>query len=91
LRKAAAPVLPENRHIHHRHAVAPGVSPARVARNWLPPEPSVQIAIPAEALLPPGAAPDGIGFIADMRILTDGSMQQVGWQPQLVGFERSRP
>jgi hypothetical protein len=38
---------------------------------------AIQIAIPAEAMFPPGAMPAGINFVADMRIALDGSVQQI--------------
>lgn len=42
-----------------------------------PMDAAVQIAIPAEAMFPPGAVPNGINFIADLRIAPDGSVKQV--------------
>jgi hypothetical protein len=38
---------------------------------------AIEIAIPAEAMFPPGAMPNGINFIADVRIAPDGSVKQV--------------
>lgn len=38
---------------------------------------AIQIAIPAEAMFPPGAMPNGVNFIADLRIGPDGSVEQV--------------
>ena len=40
---------------------------------WMPVEPTVQIVIPADALLPPGALPDGISFVADLQLAANGS------------------
>jgi hypothetical protein len=51
-------------------------------------EPSVEIAIPADAVLPPGAAPEGIIFVGAFTIGPDGSAQQLRIEPQLIGFER---
>jgi anti-sigma factor RsiW len=51
-------------------------------------EPAVQIAIPADALLPPGAAPQGAIFLLDLEIAPDGSAHRVRLTPQLTGFER---
>jgi anti-sigma factor RsiW len=51
-------------------------------------EPAVEIAIPADAVFPPGAVPEGIGFTADVTIAPDGSAQQVRLRPQLTEFER---
>ena len=42
-----------------------------------PMDAAIQIAIPAEAMFPPGAVPNGINFIADLRIAPDGSVKQV--------------
>ncbi len=40
---------------------------------WQPVEPTIQIVIPADALFPPGAFPEGVGFVADLRLAADGS------------------
>jgi Putative zinc-finger len=56
--------------------------------NWVVNEPSVEIAIPAAAMFPPGAVPEGISFVADLSIGADGSVQQVRLQPQISEFER---
>jgi anti-sigma factor RsiW len=56
--------------------------------SWLASEPAVEIAIPADAIFPPGAVPDGVGFTADVMIAPDGSAQQVRLRPQLTEFER---
>lgn len=56
--------------------------------NWIVNEPSVEIAISAAAMFPPGAIPDGISFVADLSIGADGSVQQVRLQPQISEFER---
>jgi putative zinc finger protein len=74
--------------IHRRHSVTAGARSAPA--DWSPAEPAVQIAIPAEALLPPGAAPQGVSFVADLSIAPDGSAQRLRLQPQLIAFERSR-
>ena len=51
-------------------------------------EPAVEIAIPADAIFPPGAVPEGLGFTADVTIGPDGSAQQIRVRPQLTEFER---
>ena len=56
--------------------------------SWLASEPAVEIAIPADAIFPPGAVPEGVGFTADVMIAPDGSAQQVRLRPQLTEFER---
>ncbi len=60
--------------VRRRHAVAP--IPVRDAK-WQPMETAVQIAIPAEAMFPPGAMPKGLNFIAELSIAPDGSVKQV--------------
>jgi len=48
---------------------------------WMPAEPTVQIAIPADALFPPGALPDGINFVADLQLAANGSPASVALRP----------
>jgi anti-sigma factor RsiW len=60
--------------IRRRHAVPPVREPTL---KWQPTETAVQIAIPAEAMFPPGAMPKGMNFIAELSIAPDGSVQQV--------------
>lgn len=58
------------------------VSPVKVANaGWRLPEPAIQIVIPAEAMFPPGAVPEGINFIAELDIAADGSAQGLRLQP----------
>jgi|SRR5579862_6931874 len=58
-----APVITARARIPvRRHAV-----PVRAARPWMASEPVVQVALPADALFPPGAVPEGFSFIADVR------------------------
>jgi len=45
--------------------------------RWQPTETAVEIAIPVEAVLPPGAMPEGVNFIAELSIAPDGSVKQV--------------
>jgi len=49
--------------------------------SWTPVGPAIQIVIPAEAMFPPGAVPEGINFIADLDIAADGSAQGLRLQP----------
>ncbi len=58
--------------------VHPGPGTARQQTpnaNWTSSEPVIQIAIPVEAMFPPGAVPEGITFIADLSMASDGSVQ----------------
>jgi hypothetical protein len=68
-----------------RHADS---QPPSQETHWFPAEPAVEIAIPADAIFPPGAAPDDVGFTADVTIAPDGSAQQILLRPQLTEFER---
>jgi hypothetical protein len=56
--------------------------------NLLPAGPAVEIDIPAEAVLPPGAAVAGENFVVDLSIAPDGSAQGIRLRPQLIGLER---
>jgi hypothetical protein len=49
--------------------------------------PHVEIAIPADAMFPPGAAPPGMSFAADLTISADGSAERLGLRPRLAEFE----
>ena len=57
------------------------VRAAPAAAGWQLAEPAIQIAIPAEAILPPGAAPEGVSFVAEVSIAPDGSAHQIFLQP----------
>lgn len=48
-----------------------------LATQEQPMDAAIQIAIPAEEMFPPGAVPNGINFIAELRIAPDGSVKQV--------------
>src|SRR5260370_42656022 len=58
--------------VHRRHVITPMKTSNA---NWALAEPAIQIAIPVEAMFPPGAVPEGITFIADLSISADGSIQ----------------
>lgn len=51
------------------------------AAAWQPAEPTIQIIIPADALFPPGAFPEGVGFVADLRLAADGSAGGLALRP----------
>ena len=63
------------------------------AGNWppLPPQPAVEVAIPADSMYPPGAVPAGVNFIADVSFAPDGSARQMRLRPRLTAIERSAP
>jgi len=67
-------------------ATAPASAPPS---TWLPPQPSIQLAIPADAMFPPGAIPAGVNFIADVNFAPDGSARQMRLRPRLTTMERS--
>ena len=48
---------------------------------WQPAEQTIQIIIPADALFPPGAFPEGVGFVADLRLAADGSAGGLALRP----------
>lgn len=70
-----------------RHKVQPLPVSRKPNENWFSNEAPVYIAIPADALFPPGAFPEGVGFVADVNLRPDGSARRLRLQPQLVGFQ----
>jgi hypothetical protein len=58
--------------VHRRHPIASRKTPKA---TWVAAGPAIEIAIPAEAMFPPGAVPEGTTFIADLRMAADGSLQ----------------
>ena len=75
LEKTLAPIT---KPVHKRHVVAPAQSQNA---DWMPMEPAIQIAIPAEAIFAPGAVPQGVSFTAELSIAADGSAQQLRLRP----------
>ena len=68
-----------------------GCAPTKVqgqSANWVAEEPAIQIAIPAEAMFPPGAVPEGVNFVADVSIGADGRVEQLRLRPRPARFER---
>ncbi len=64
--------LVATRTVHRRRTPAPV---QKQTARWQPAQTDIQIAIPAEAIFPPGALPDGFQFTADLSIAADGSPQ----------------
>jgi anti-sigma factor RsiW len=62
---------------------------ASKSANWVPLQPALEVAIPADSMFPPGAVPLGINFIADVNFAPDGSARQMRLQPRLTAVERS--
>ena len=69
---------PVNR-VHRQPRIAPPTKASNA--NWAFPELAIQIALPVEAMFPPGAVPEGITLIADLSIGADGSAQGLRLQP----------
>jgi hypothetical protein len=49
--------------------------------NWSAADAALDIVVPADALFPPGAAPEGISFQVSVGIGADGSAERLWWQP----------
>jgi Putative zinc-finger len=68
----------------------PRNSPAAIQPvNWVPPQPALEVTIPADSMFPPGAVPQGINFVADVNFAPDGSARQLRLRPRLTAVERS--
>src|SRR5271157_1995262 len=63
--------------VRRRHAAAHRKTQTA---NWAVAEPAIQIAIPGDAMFPPGAVPEGVNFVANLS-LADGSVQGLRLQP----------
>jgi hypothetical protein len=81
---------PARSHNRQRATAAEAPVQASHVRNMglFPAEPPIQIAIPADAMFPPGAVPPGMSFTAELTISADGSAERLGLRPRLTGFER---
>lgn len=53
--------------VRARHTLTPAPNPKPSRERWIAVEPTVEVALPAEALFPPGAVPAGFTFIADIQ------------------------
>ena len=97
----AAPVTegaarnPGRAHTTNREQVLPANAIERSAERApaeptasLPSEPTIQIAIPSDAIFPAGAVPDGVNFVAEVTLAADGTAERLRLQPRLVKFER---
>jgi hypothetical protein len=61
--KPSTPIAAAHAQVHVQHQAAP----APIRTQWIPEEPAVEVALPADALFPPGAVPAGFSFIADVH------------------------
>ncbi len=93
--KAVPAAVSPIQRVHRRQAVTPvsiretNSAPAQNQNAYfLPEEPMIQIAIPADEMFPPGAVPEGMHFVADLTIAADGSAERLRLRPRLAGFER---
>jgi hypothetical protein len=79
-RAAIAP----NKRNQRRRGVTPMLKTVRGREgygNWMAAEPAIQIAIPGDAMFPPGALPEGISFVAKLSVAADGSAERINLQP----------
>jgi hypothetical protein len=68
--------------VHHTLAARRPMQSAEL----LPAQPAIEIAIPWDAMFPPGAVPEGVSFVADLTLGADGSAERLRLQPRLVKF-----
>jgi hypothetical protein len=71
--------------VHHTLAARGPVPSAELQ----PAQPAIEIAIPMDAMFPPGAVPEGVSFVADVTLGADGSAERLRLQPRLLKFERT--
>jgi hypothetical protein len=88
--ESAAPTWPiaEDRYPPYRQQKATRVGhPRRPTKlesakaDWAMAEPAIQIAIPADAMFPPGAVPEGVTYIASVSLAADGTVLGLRLQP----------
>jgi anti-sigma factor RsiW len=84
---SAKVLIPANRKPLKRALPVSSRSRVESRETRLPAEPAIEIAIPANAVFPPGALPPGFGFVAEVRIASDGSAQELSLHPELTGFQ----
>jgi hypothetical protein len=92
----STPLANHHHRARRRAAAPPGedtvcCAPATMQNQnakWVEDEPAIQIAIPAEAVFPPGAVPEGVHFVADVSIGVDGRVEQLRLLPRPVAMER---
>ena len=68
----SAEALSAKRSQRRQHAIAPIQNPQHNEQTSWPTEPAIQVTIPADAMFPPGAVPEGVNFVADINITADG-------------------
>jgi hypothetical protein len=58
-----------------------GTGSGSAKSDWAMAEPAIQIAIPADAMFPPGAVPEGVTYIANVSLGGNGTVQALRIQP----------
>jgi anti-sigma factor RsiW len=76
---APSPTIPAVAPVARRLQVAKR-APARL-KPWTVPEQTVLIAIPADAIFPPGVFPEGVSFRAELSLAADGSPDRLFLRP----------
>jgi anti-sigma factor RsiW len=76
-----AEALPAKRSQRRQHGIAPIPNPQHNERTSWVSEPAIQVTIPADAMFPPGAVPEGVTFVADISIAADGSPDRLQLRP----------
>jgi len=77
----SAEALPVKRSQRRQHAIAPIQNPQHNEQMSWPTEPAIQVTIPADAMFPPGAVPEGVNFVADINIAADGLPDRLQLRP----------
>jgi hypothetical protein len=75
--------IPQVRRIRSNRLVnrRPRLDPRSVAAHWGRADAAIEIVIPAEAVFPPGAVPEGLSFSADLTIGADGWAEGLWLRP----------
>jgi hypothetical protein len=87
IEKAVHPLVSQKVYKHSVAALTLTQDAQNANAARMPAEPAIQIAIPGEAIFPPGALPPGVDFVADVSIAADGSAQRLRLRPQLASFQ----
>jgi len=58
-----------------------GTGSRSASTDWAMSEPAIQIAIPADAMFPPGAVPEGVTYIANVSLGPNGTVQGITLRP----------
>ena len=73
--------------VHKIHQIGPPpIAPKHQTAYISPSESMIQIAIPGSEMLPPGAVPEGVDFVATLTAAPDGSAAGLRFRPRPAGF-----